>query len=527
MVHAMCFVCSRCKCELHAGDYGCDMNGRFYCPLHMTSAQPSEKEYKTLAKGWLRKQGNIVKKWRRRYFVLEVDSCELKYYKSKDLEENCGVIDLSAVSRVQPTYLFVPPDRNHPKLASGSLPSVQLLTPGRVWNLACDTDSDREYWLDAIRTAQSSCNPASPAASHGVGRNAHDSSCSSPIVPTPKAPKSSSSRHAFLPPSPPPTALLPASPPSGQREIVRPSSAVPEKSAITILNSGTSTPDSDGVETNSPDDCSSTGVRAAATNNPTTTTTTTTVAPPQEVGDPTQSRVECSDGSADSSQSNTTTATGSNVDCGHQKRRIIVQPIIVPSGFDSGSTTSTPVTATSSSAQFMSPEIACKKLSDNHLCSSGLTSPVTWQPSTPHVLMHCHNGGWDCATSSGSSCCQEVSDLESRLRALSAGASIQPQLQQPVAQAKVDTAQETEDGAFQKPRPLLAKARKTPHEPVESSEDKEPLLYSPNDTPMPPMPPMQPVIDCRRVARLGSPSSHVFASDLPLSSLVSVSYVYV
>ena len=259
MVHAMCFVCSRCKCELKSDEYGCDMNGKFYCPIHMTSAQPSEREYKTLAKGWLRKMGHIVKKWRRRYFVLEVDSTEIRYYKSKNLEERCGVIDLTAVTRVQPTYLFVPADKNHPNLPSGSLPAVQLLTPNRVWNLACNTDSDREYWLDAIRTAQAACNPASPAASRGVGRHAQDSCCSSPLVPTAKA-SVSCSHHVFLSPSPPPT----ASPTSRQPEIQRPSSAVPEKSVIPIINSGTSTPDSDGVETSSPDDSSCGRAIAAA-----------------------------------------------------------------------------------------------------------------------------------------------------------------------------------------------------------------------------------------------------------------------
>jgi len=514
VVHAMCFVCSRCKCELRSGEYGCDMNGKFYCSLHMTSARPSEKEYKTLAKGWLRKQGNIVKKWRRRYFVLEVDSCEIRYYKSEDPEDNCGVIDLAVVSGIQPAYLYVPADKNHPELPSGSLPALQLLTPGRVWNLACDTDSDREYWLDAIRTAQATYSPASPAASHGVGRNVHDS-CSSPNMPSPKA-SLPSSRTVFMSPSPTRSMFpQPPSPPKqiGQPEIQRPASAVPEKSIVPIINSGTSTPDSDGVETSSPDDSSCTA----------TATTSTLINAAQEVRARRESGLGRGDGSAPASQSIASTTTS----CGPAKRRMDIQPIIVPSSLDSGSNTSTPVTG----VQFLSPVAVNKKISGTAFCSGGLGSPVAWMPSTPRGADTSQNSIWEYANSTGSGSSQGASFLsDSRLRAASAGATLRVQHEQVNAPAQASEAK-----SVLRPRLVIARARGitqepiestetknryVSQEPIESTEEKDSLLCSLDDKPLPS------TIDCRQMAQLQSDSVCPFTHENPLSSAVPCVYAY-
>ena len=166
-LHAVCFVCATCECALTAASYGVDLNGRFYCPAHLRSAQRPAADYTTLARGWLRKQGAVVPTWRKRYFVLALGSRELAYYEAPGARRR-GAIDLAAVTAVQPAYLFVPHDRADPDAPSGSLPAFQLLTRDRVWNIACDTDSDRRAWLRAIDTARAAAACASPAASRGV-----------------------------------------------------------------------------------------------------------------------------------------------------------------------------------------------------------------------------------------------------------------------------------------------------------------------------------------------------------------------
>lgn len=171
-LHAVCFVCTTCQCALTAASYGVDLNGRLYCPCHLRSARRPEADYTTLARGWLRKQGGVVPTWRRRFFVLALGSRELCYYDAPGARRRKGAIDLAAVTAVQPAYLYVPRDRADPAAPSGSLPAFQLLTPARVWNIACDTEADRSAWIRAIETARAAAACSSPAASRGVGRAA-------------------------------------------------------------------------------------------------------------------------------------------------------------------------------------------------------------------------------------------------------------------------------------------------------------------------------------------------------------------
>jgi len=398
MVHLRCFTCSVCKCELDTASYGCDLNGNFFCPVHMKSAQPSEQDYRVLAKGYLRKQGNIVKKWRRRYFYLEVDSCEIRYYKHKNLVDYCGAIDLSAVSNVLCTYLTVPPDKSNAHLPSGSLPSIQLVTPGRVWNLACDTDSIRETWREAISQARAMLNPASPAASCGVGRHGLQS-ISSPTVRSPKPEKSSLSSSPLPTSLSQPYLLSPLRSQMPPPIVQRPSSTTPAKivnsemspSCFTII----SRQSSEGDETVSPEDTSQNRSRR-------------------------ESGLGRGDGSAKASQYVTTT-TGSSIDAGAIRSKVSPPPIQVPvSGFMSGnSTPMTGSTTTTTGAQFMSPVSPGKKYPPNDLSSSEIVSPVPWQPSTPRNIS---------GKGLNSSCVLPIHYLaSSRQRAASAGASLSPQ----------------------------------------------------------------------------------------------------
>jgi len=387
-LHTRCFVCSCCRRSLTTRSYGMDLNGKFYCKDHMISARPSESDYKTLASGWLFKQGAVVKKWRRRFFVLTIDSCELRYYKSSSLQQQKGVIDLSTVSSIQPAYLFVPPDRNHREWTSGSLPSLQLITHNRIWNLACETDSVREYWADAIRTAQATSS-ASAAASSGVGRSSRNRSSHTPSL--------------VASPSPPPFSLagisspprVPLSQPQSSPRSNNGNTSVPVPAPSLLANSAR---DTDDAETSSPDDdCSSTT---------------------QDSHSCSGSTMGSCDGSAQSTQS-FCSPNASGVEGGVGARRVItVQPLVVPSStilLSGGAGTPT----LAGTAAFGSPN---KKFPCCAAPSSGIVSPL---PCTPSGYISPGDGGFSSGGDSSSTSSQDYSYQmdESRLRASSAGAS--------------------------------------------------------------------------------------------------------
>jgi len=392
--HERCFVCCVCHCRLKDESYGIDLNGKLYCKHHWNSSRPSDNDYRTLASGWLFKQGAVVKKWRRRYFVLPVDSCVLRYYKTKltTQQPEKGSIDLSAISAIQPAYLFVPPDKNHPELPSGSLPALQLVTHCRIWNLACETDSVREYWMEAIRTAQVTCGYASPAASCGVGRGHRGRCCccSPGFAPSPSPPPFPGSAG-----SSPPGDLL------GHSEFVAPhnivKTSVPVPAALLSPSSAFSQGDDD-AETSSPeDDCSI----------------------PQESRPRTGSGLGRGDGSAAASQYLAST-TISNVEISGMRRVIHVTPIVVPTQSMPSSGSGTPTVGGVTNVVF--PD------------SPSRPPAHPWQPSTPSTPRgsndSLNNASWD--SSSTSSSASRESETEMRCRAVSAGASFQLQMKQRV-----------------------------------------------------------------------------------------------
>jgi len=390
-LHARCFVCSKCSRPLDPRKYGIDLNEKLYCADHMDGVSVLDEKYRTLASGWLFKQGQVVKKFRRRYFVLLVDSCELRYYKSKDASHGQpnGTIDLSAVSSIQPAYLYVPSDKNHPEFPNGSLPALQLITPCRIWNLACETDSVREYWLDAIRTAQATCGSASAAASNGFGRGFKGRSSRGFASPSPP-PCNCSSGGGFL--SPPKVCLgSPVVPQSLKTAVFipRPTSSTP----------GPFTQENDDAETSSPEDESVTPATRSRTG----------------------SGLGRGDGSAQASQSIYST-TGSNAADGIGTRRaVLVQHIVVPSPPTFVSNTSTP---TNAGVSFAAPGSSNKKPPSNISSANGIGSPVQpWQPSTPRGAVS--GSSWD--SSSTSSHESDNSTTELRLRAVSLGANFHNQ----------------------------------------------------------------------------------------------------
>jgi len=486
-LHARCFVCSLCGCTLSARNYGLDLNGKFYCRTHMKSGRPSDIDYKTLASGWLYKQGAVVKKWRRRYFVLPVDSCYLRYYKDKGTpqQQKKGIIDLSTVSTIQPAYLFVPADKNHPEYPNGSLPALQLITHQRIWNLACETDSIREYWIDAIRTAQTTSGSASAAASSGVGRGS----------------KGASSRGCGASPSPPPISCQFPSVASPKPALVQPKltpltskvkTSVPVPAGVLPPPGSFPPSESDDAETSSPDDDCTTAV--------------------QETRARTGSGLGRGDGSAGACQSISPT-TVSNVEGGGARRMITVQPIVVPQPtiFSNGSTPTIP------NSGFMAPGSPSRKQTSNMSSANGAGSPLPWQPSTPRGLTGCGimgnnfgDNGWDSSSTSSNNSREYGFMLDCRLRAASAGASIIPQMGAPNISGTTTVYTSTKPQVNANSKLIIAKNRMANQDSLLCSPHNKPVSDSPSKT---------------ATATSSSPASPPTDDDCGLSSFVFMSTV--
>jgi len=127
------------------------------------------------------------------------------------------------------------------------------------------------------------------------------------------------------------------------------------------------------------------------------------------------------DGSAQASQS-IDSATVSNVEFGGLKRSVNVQPIVIPPV----SVMSNNGTPTAAHGGFVVPGSPNKRFPQSSTSStSGVSSPLPWQPSTPRGMGIAGSlCGWD--SSSTSSSCQYVTD-EPRSRAVSVGSSLRPQ----------------------------------------------------------------------------------------------------
>ena len=125
--------------------------------LESTSERSSPIEdsaYGSIMHGWIMKQGGKVKSWQKRFFVIPLNSASMVYYVNEGVSTPKGKIELEGVKTIQKSYLFVPPDKVGPGEPSGSLPSLQLVTKGRVWNLAFSSEGTREEWLEAIKVVK-------------------------------------------------------------------------------------------------------------------------------------------------------------------------------------------------------------------------------------------------------------------------------------------------------------------------------------------------------------------------------------
>ena len=84
-----------------------------------------------LKEGYLRKQGQVNKSWKQRYFILN-NFRELRYF---DNERTClGVIDVSSIQQ----------DLCHGKEnGKGHKFTFKMATPSRTWVISCKTDAER------------------------------------------------------------------------------------------------------------------------------------------------------------------------------------------------------------------------------------------------------------------------------------------------------------------------------------------------------------------------------------------------
>lgn len=86
--------------------------------------------------GWMEKQGNWRKNWKRRYFILDPRSNSLIYKESPESSEIKGSVDVSNVKSLTPHDM--------------KPYSIALGTENRTWYFACQDEEERKNWLYAI-----------------------------------------------------------------------------------------------------------------------------------------------------------------------------------------------------------------------------------------------------------------------------------------------------------------------------------------------------------------------------------------
>eukprot|EP00026_Physarum_polycephalum_P007405 Phypoly_transcript_07465.p1 GENE.Phypoly_transcript_07465~~Phypoly_transcript_07465.p1 ORF type:complete len:285 (+),score=41.75 Phypoly_transcript_07465:53-907(+) len=122
--------------------------------ISVASLNPAEKE------GWLTKQGEHYRTWKRRWFVLK--GKQLVYFESQKDSEQKGIVDLDASSLVQDER---DRDKKHRLMFSVS-------TARRVFFIYAESVTEMQQWMEAIRNNVSKLSNVSPAtasrSSHGA-----------------------------------------------------------------------------------------------------------------------------------------------------------------------------------------------------------------------------------------------------------------------------------------------------------------------------------------------------------------------
>eukprot|EP00012_Vannella_robusta_P002403 CAMPEP_0206191106 /NCGR_PEP_ID=MMETSP0166-20121206/5164_1 /ASSEMBLY_ACC=CAM_ASM_000260 /TAXON_ID=95228 /ORGANISM="Vannella robusta, Strain DIVA3 518/3/11/1/6" /LENGTH=181 /DNA_ID=CAMNT_0053607345 /DNA_START=507 /DNA_END=1049 /DNA_ORIENTATION=+ len=92
--------------------------------------------------GWMKKKGDVVKNWKKRYFVLSMvsDTCaQLKYFVSPDTTLAKGVIDISSIMELT--------------CEPGSC-TIELVTQNRTFYCKAESDFVAQDWYTKLYSSQ-------------------------------------------------------------------------------------------------------------------------------------------------------------------------------------------------------------------------------------------------------------------------------------------------------------------------------------------------------------------------------------
>jgi hypothetical protein len=112
--------------------------------------------------GYLTKQGDVIRSWRKRWFVLSDDA--LRYYRDESHDELKGEIALSSIIRAKVGLA---------RGRGGRTATLVVETEDRDWLMQADSEASRDAWVQVINrlarhTARRRCCAFD---SHRVGLN--------------------------------------------------------------------------------------------------------------------------------------------------------------------------------------------------------------------------------------------------------------------------------------------------------------------------------------------------------------------
>ncbi|XP_022088215.1 myotubularin-related protein 13-like isoform X3 [Acanthaster planci] len=96
--------------------------------------------------GYLYKRGARLKGWKQRWFVLDSQKHQLRYYETRNDPHYKGIIDLKEVESVQPAF----PTAGAPKKCDDNA-FFDLKTTRRAYNFVADTKAAAEEWISRIQ----------------------------------------------------------------------------------------------------------------------------------------------------------------------------------------------------------------------------------------------------------------------------------------------------------------------------------------------------------------------------------------
>ena len=106
-------------------------------------------KYPPVLEGWLEKEGHIVKNWKKRFFILEMKTRVLRYYRNADLSYMAGEYHIDSKS-------IVTTEDDRPKLHIFNVISLKAMKIGEketILFMCANTLEERDRWLGALQEA--------------------------------------------------------------------------------------------------------------------------------------------------------------------------------------------------------------------------------------------------------------------------------------------------------------------------------------------------------------------------------------